>query len=150
MSPFGSAFGGPLDDEQIDSLIAYVRSWQTNPPPVSPAAAPTAIPADPEAGAAAGVTEPRFSVDVLPILAANCQMCHNATTRLGGWDASSHESVTTTGDHGPTVIPGDADNSLLAQLIQGIGGPLMPPGGQLPEEQIRLIQDWIAAGAEND
>jgi mono/diheme cytochrome c family protein len=30
MSPFGSAFGGPLDDEQIDALIAYIRSWQTN------------------------------------------------------------------------------------------------------------------------
>jgi mono/diheme cytochrome c family protein len=150
MSPFGSAFGGPLDDEQIDALIAYMRSWQTNPPQVSPPAAPTAIPADPGADAPAGTTEPKFSEHVLPILAANCQMCHNSSIKLGGWDASSHESVTTTGNNAPAVIPGDAENSLLARLIQGVGGPLMPPGGKLPEEQIRLILDWIAAGAKND
>jgi mono/diheme cytochrome c family protein len=32
MSPFGSAYGGPLDDEQVDAIVAYLRSWQANPP----------------------------------------------------------------------------------------------------------------------
>ncbi len=32
MSPFGSAFGGPLDEEDIDSLVAYIRSWEAAPP----------------------------------------------------------------------------------------------------------------------
>jgi mono/diheme cytochrome c family protein len=32
MSPFGSAFGGPLDDDQIESLVVYIRSWEDNPP----------------------------------------------------------------------------------------------------------------------
>ncbi len=32
MSPFGSAFGGPLDDDQIDSLVLFLRSWEENPP----------------------------------------------------------------------------------------------------------------------
>lgn len=32
MSPFGSAFGGPLDDDQIDALVAFIRSWEANPP----------------------------------------------------------------------------------------------------------------------
>ena len=48
------------------------------------------------------------------------------------------------------MIPGDAENSLLARLIQGIGGPRMPPGGSLPEEEIKAILDWISAGANND
>jgi mono/diheme cytochrome c family protein len=32
MSPFGSAFGGPLDDEDVDAVVAYIRSWEANPP----------------------------------------------------------------------------------------------------------------------
>ncbi len=32
MSPFGSSYGGPLDDEQIDAVVAYIRSWQSDPP----------------------------------------------------------------------------------------------------------------------
>ncbi len=32
MSPFGTSFGGPLDDEEIDAIVAYLRSWEANPP----------------------------------------------------------------------------------------------------------------------
>jgi len=32
MSPFGSGFGGPLEDDQINAIVAYIRSWQENPP----------------------------------------------------------------------------------------------------------------------
>ncbi len=32
MSPFGSAFGGPLDDDEVDAVVAYLRSWEANPP----------------------------------------------------------------------------------------------------------------------
>jgi mono/diheme cytochrome c family protein len=32
MSPFGSPFGGPLDNDQIDSLVVYLRSWEEDPP----------------------------------------------------------------------------------------------------------------------
>ena len=32
MSPFGSSFGGPLEDDDIDAIVAYLRSWEANPP----------------------------------------------------------------------------------------------------------------------
>ncbi len=32
MSPFGAAYGGLLDDEEIDSLVSFMRSWEANPP----------------------------------------------------------------------------------------------------------------------
>lgn len=32
MSPFGASFGGSLDDDQIDAIVAYLRSWESNPP----------------------------------------------------------------------------------------------------------------------
>ena len=88
-----------------------------------------------------------FSGQALPILQAKCKGCHNTVIKLGGWDASSYESVMTTGDNGPVVIAGDVQNSLLAQLLQGANGKTMPLKGALPPEEIEAILAWIAAGA---
>ncbi|HLO13807.1 MAG TPA: c-type cytochrome, partial [Anaerolineales bacterium] len=224
MSPFGAAYGGPLSDEQIDALVAYIRGWEANPPvslPPEVASGRAALNgsqvfanvcarchgANGEGGfgpalntqdfqskyddqalldtitkghkatpmiAWGDVLSPNqlqelvlyirtlkpgtgtptggstFSGQVLPILQAKCQGCHNASTKLGGWDASSYESVTTSGENAPVVIAGDVQKSLLAQLLQGTNGKVMPPMGALPQEQIQAILDWIAAGANND
>ncbi len=32
MSPFGTSFGGPLDDSDIDAIVGFIRSWEANPP----------------------------------------------------------------------------------------------------------------------
>lgn len=32
MSPFGNAFGGPLDEQEIDSIVTFLRAWEANPP----------------------------------------------------------------------------------------------------------------------
>jgi hypothetical protein len=47
------------------------------------------------------------------------------------------------------VIPGDVENSLLAQKLLGrqTTGAIMPPAGKLPDAEILVILDWIAAGA---
>jgi mono/diheme cytochrome c family protein len=224
MSPFGSANGGPLGDEQIDAIVAYIRNWEANPPGVPAPQVPTAppsitaeqmfagvcsqchgpngeggsgsalntpefqakyddqaladlisegVPSTPmigigdvfaddqirqlvslirnlEPGAPPSSDEPTFSGTVLPILQAKCSACHSAGTSLGGWDASTYRSVTTSGDNAPVVIPGDTQNSLLAQYLQGIGGKVMPPAGSLPQDEIQAILDWIAAGAADD
>lgn len=68
---------------------------------------------------------------------------------LGGWAATSSESVMTSGTNGPVVVAGDTANSILAQLILGNQG-LMPPSGQLPENELQIILYWIAAGADNN
>ena len=68
---------------------------------------------------------------------------------MGGWDATSYQSVINSGDNGPTVIPGDPQNSLLAQKLLGTQtvGTIMPPGGKLSDELIQIIIIWITAGA---
>ena len=73
-------------------------------------------------------------------------MCHGS---MGGWDASSFQTVMTSGDNAPVIVPGDPDHSLLAQKLLGTQteGGLMPPGGKLPDSELKLILDWIAAGA---
>ena len=73
-------------------------------------------------------------------------MCHGA---MGGWDGSSYQAVMTTGNNAPVVIAGDPENSLLAQKLLGTHseGAIMPPAGKLPDAEIQVILDWIAAGA---
>ncbi len=43
MSSFGNANGGPLSDDDINAIVAYIRSWQANPPVA--VALPTEAPA---------------------------------------------------------------------------------------------------------
>jgi hypothetical protein len=50
------------------------------------------------------------------------------------------------------VKAGDPDNSLLVQKLEGkqTCGKEMPIGGMLKADQIKLVRDWIMAGAKND
>jgi mono/diheme cytochrome c family protein len=241
MSPFGESNGGPLDDEQVDAIVEYIRSWEANPPVVEPpqfdtptppptpeVTAPTPEPAPSltggqlfaiacaschgsqgEGGVGPALNTPEFqqkvddqalfdtisnghtatpmvawgenlsdeqinllvqyirvlggatpatpetpsvsfSQQVAPLFQSKCQVCHNQGTSLGGWDSTSYEAVMTSGKNGPVVIPGDVSNSLLAQLVSGTQGSVMPPTGKMPDAEIQIIVDWIAAGASDN
>ncbi len=147
MTAFSSSNGGSLSDDQIDALVAYIRSWETNPPPELPT--PTAAPTQPSATASAPTGQSVFAEKILPILQAKCQMCHSSSTKLGGWDATSYDTVMTSGENAPVVIAGDTEHSQLAQRIQGLNVGIMPPGGSLPQDEIQVILNWIADGAKN-
>ena len=125
-------WGEVLTADQIQQLVAFIRSLQ----PVEPASTP-------------GASALSFAADVAPILQAKCEVCHGV---LGGWDASSYTAVMQTGNNAPVVIPGDAENSLLAQKLLGThtAGTIMPPGGSLPPAQIQIFLDWILAEAPDN
>ena len=129
------AFDSILSDSQIQELVAIIRQFP--PPQASPQPTPTA---QPTPGALT------FEANILPIFQQYCAMCHGT---LGGWDSSSYQAVMTSGDHAPVVIPGNEDESLLAQKLLGTAtnGGIMPPGGILPQTTIQTILDWIATGA---
>jgi len=137
-----------LSDEQIQELVSYIRELGQKQPaqPTGRPAQPTGQPTPPTEQSALPSVKPTFVADIEPIFKSICVMCHGS---LGGWDASSYEKVMTTGDHMPVVIPGDADGSILAQKLQDeqTFGTVMPPGSKLPDAEIQLILDWIAAGA---
>ena len=147
MSPFGDENGGPLDGEQLDAIVAFMRSWEAN-PPVNELPDYSTVgggDANPVASGASG-----FSGAVLPIFEAKCVVCHSSNNAQGDWDGSSYDAAMSTGENAPVIIPGDADNSLLVQYLLGSNGKFMPPLGALPEESIQVIIDWIEAGAENN
>jgi mono/diheme cytochrome c family protein len=226
MSPFGSTFGGPLEDEDVDAVVAYIRSWEADPPVELPPEIVIDVEdtvaldtkqiydqlcsqchgLDGEGGLGPAFEDSQFqatrtdtqlinainlghdatsmigwgdvlsvdqiqqmvlhirqfrttpgsgqpttegvsfSSDVMPIFQAECVACHG---NFGGWDASSYTSVLGTGDHAPVIIPGDPENSFLAQKMLGTHsiGDIMPPAGLLPEDEIQVILDWIEEGA---
>jgi mono/diheme cytochrome c family protein len=44
MAPFGNAFGGPLDDSEVEAIVAFMRSWEENPPvELPPEVAPSSV-----------------------------------------------------------------------------------------------------------
>ena len=94
--------------------------------------------------------EPRqltFEEDVRPILKTHCFLCHGEDGhREGGLDLRLRHLAASGGDSGPAIRPGTAETS---RLFQRIRNGEMPPGEdkRLTEQEVRLIGEWIAAGA---
>ncbi len=131
------------DLDLIQAFLLHARDLLADevPPGADPAAATTTTTV-PD-GAAAGT--PTFA-EVMQILQPNCGACHGVA---GGWSASDYESVISSGDNGPAVVPGAVEASVLAQKLLGTQafGTIMPPGGALDDSDIQVIIDWIAGGA---
>ncbi|WP_149587462.1 c-type cytochrome domain-containing protein [Tabrizicola flagellatus] len=135
-----------LDPDQI----ALVEGWvMAGMPAGSLAPAPAAERRRPAPG------EPVLWPDVQPILLKACIKCHSDNSKLGappeGLRLDSLAHVLAGGDR-LAVLPGNPEMSELWRRITGLATPRMPFDGPpwLPEDDIRLIRDWIAQGAPDD
>jgi mono/diheme cytochrome c family protein len=92
----------------------------------------------------------RFERDVQPILATRCFTCHGPETQKSGLRLDRKEDALRGGDSGPVIVAGDAESSLIVQLVTGQDPDrVMPPkDGPLTEAQIVTLKAWIVAGAE--
>lgn len=99
--------------------------------------------------AAGGVS---FVKDVAPILADACSSCHNANRASGGLRMDTFAGLEAGGRSGPLLVPGNPNNSLLlARLIAPNPAQRMPKDeSPLPQDDIRKIAAWVAAGAKFD
>jgi len=91
-----------------------------------------------------------FEEEVRPILVARCYECHSeeAGKRKGGLWLDRREGWQRGGDSGPSLVPGDPEQSLLVEAIQyRAEGLHMPPKTRLPDEEIATLVEWIARGA---
>lgn len=89
-----------------------------------------------------------FENEIRPLLAAHCYSCHSFRTAapLAGLRLDSRDGLLRGGDSGPTIVPGNPDQSRLLQLVRG-EPLLMPPTGRLPEGKIDALASWIRMGA---
>jgi hypothetical protein len=91
--------------------------------------------------------ETRFE-SIAAIFEKRCVNCHNSSESKGGFSIDSREAFRAGGESGDTIVVGRPNESLLIEMISG-DAPEMPKGGdKLSNDQIELIQQWIATGAE--
>ncbi|MEL7160144.1 MAG: c-type cytochrome domain-containing protein, partial [Bacteroidota bacterium] len=92
-----------------------------------------------------------FNADIRPILNANCVNCHGGVKQSGGFGLVFRENALgemSSGAH--AIVPGKPGKSELVRRLRHENPELRMPyeGPPLPEEEIALLEKWIAQGAE--
>lgn len=82
-----------------------------------------------------------YSAAIQPLMASQCQGCHNSTNASGGVDLSSYAGV-----------KAEVSSGRLWGSVSGAAGLVQMPlnGNKLSDCQLAQIQKWIAAGAPNN
>jgi uncharacterized membrane protein len=102
--------------------------------------------ATPAAQAALGTVS--FNDDILPILENSCMNCHGQQRIEEGLSLRTYSDMMAGSQNGAVVVPGNAANSLLAQLVSNQKMPKRGP--KLTSSQVQLIIDWINQGAQDN
>jgi cytochrome c553 len=88
-----------------------------------------------------------FESRVRPLLVAKCQECHGEKVAEAGLRLDSRRALLRGSDAGPVVVPGDAAKSRLIAVVRHADDVGMPPTGRLTDDEIAVLESWVAAGA---
>lgn len=108
------------------------------------ASAQTTTPPSLEQSTDSGVS---FTKEIVPIVMAKCGRCHVQEAK-GRYSAQNFASLVKGSRKGKAVVPGKPESSRLLMLIKT--GKMPPKSRGFPPEQIQLIEEWIAQGAQFD
>ena len=97
------------------------------------------------------IAEVSFSKNVLSIFQTyGCTGCHGGTN---GLRLNTVQGILTGGFNGPAVIPFQADSSIVIRKIS----PTPPFGGRMPQggnfvtdQDVKVLNDWINLGANDN
>ena len=89
-----------------------------------------------------------FSEQVMPIFERHCTECHSEENAELGLKLDTYEAVMAGSDYGTVIEAGDADGSLLVDMISS--GDMPEDGDPVSPDDLELIRTWIAEGAENN
>ena len=87
-----------------------------------------------------------FEEKVRPILVEHCQQCHGVKKQQADLRLDALEGALKGGEHGPALVPGDPDKSLLISAVRRDGDYEMPPDKPLTAEQIADLTTWVQQG----
>ncbi len=94
-----------------------------------------------------------FAKEIHPILKKNCLACHNTTKAKADLILENREAMLKGGETGPSIVPGDAEASLLFTTAAHTEEPTMPPkknkskARKLNPAELELVKKWINEGA---
>src|SRR5665213_171244 len=90
-----------------------------------------------------------FEKKIRPLFVENCYECHSANTNAkSGLRVDDLRGLLDGGDHGPAIVPGHPENSLLIKAVSYTDEKRrMPPKKQLSAEQVADLTRWIEDGA---
>ncbi len=84
----------------------------------------------------------------MKLIETRCLGCHNPANKQSGLDLSKRETAIRGGDRGPGLVPGNAKESFLYQVIAQTTKPAMPKfGAKFSEADLAVIGAWINDGA---
>lgn len=86
-----------------------------------------------------------FANDVLPIFNSRCLQCHGGDEMKVGLSLASYAAVMAGSEKGPVVVPGESQSSKLIELV--VNGSMPKRGPDLFPDQIKILIDWVNAGA---
>ena len=92
--------------------------------------------------------EVSFSSDVLPVLQSRCINCHGGQRTSEGLDMTTYAALIAGSQNGIVVTPGDAANSSFVALAAE--GKMPKRGPKRTPAEIKLLTDWVNAGAPNN
>ncbi len=87
--------------------------------------------------------------DAPALFAQRCENCHGPEKRKGGFRLDNRADALKGGDSGPSIVPGQPDESLLLDRLAETDPDLrMPPEGPpVTTAEVEQVRQWIAAGA---
>jgi hypothetical protein len=89
-----------------------------------------------------------FELKIRPVLAGTCFKCHGGEKVSNSLRVDSREALVKGGNHGPALVPGDPDKSLLVQAIRQTHAEIkMPPDRKLADAVIADFAAWVKNGA---
>jgi mono/diheme cytochrome c family protein len=125
MSPFGTEYGGPLDDDEIDAIVMYLRSWEANPPVDLP----------PEVAGSA------LQISGEEIYNGFCSQCHG----------TQGEGLLGPALRNSAFQARNTDQDIFDSINLGHPAtPMIAWGEILTSEQIRQLVDYIRQFAESE
>ncbi len=108
--------------------------------PVTPTPQPT-LAATPTLPAAEGVAANTWDGNFSALFDNRCSTCHGFT-KVGGLTLAAYQGALAGGNSGPGIVPGNPEASMIVKIQSAGGHP-----GQLTQEELQQVIDWIQAGA---
>src|SRR5262245_49530605 len=81
-----------------------------------------------------------FDKDVRPVLEAKGVRCHGEKSQKGKLDVRTRAAMLKGGVTGPAIVPGNAEKSLLVELIDFNEMPPNKDGKRVTEAELKLLK----------